>query len=67
MDPEETTCLDCGAPIDLEGAGVYVIIDEDALCAECASRRGGVYDSGDDRWTIEPTVADLPDERRPHP
>lgn len=33
------------------------------LCFDCAVRRGGVYDSEEDRWTTAPNVADLPQER----
>jgi hypothetical protein len=61
-------CWECGAPVAPGADGAYVFgEDEDRiLCQEWPKRRGGEYDAVHDRWTREPDVADLPDERRPH-
>lgn len=59
-------CIDCGALIAPGPDRAYALSDEAFLCFECAVRRGGIYDSDQDRWVVEPDVADEPDERRPH-
>jgi len=64
---ELTDCCDCGAVIEAEAERPFTVSDDEVLCFECAVRRGGVYDAAEDRWTVAPDVADLPDERRPHP
>ncbi len=45
---------------------VYAYGPSGLLCHACARRRGGVYDAERERWTVEPDLTDLPDERRPH-
>jgi len=71
MNPEDwsepTPCCDCGAPIFPDVDRTFACGPDAYLCFECAERRGGVYDAEEDRWTVAPRTADLPDERRPHP
>jgi hypothetical protein len=64
---EPTVCCDCGASIWPEVARAFACSPEAYLCFECAERRGGVFDATEERWIVAPNVADLPDERRPHP
>ena len=64
---ELAECCDCGATIAPTTDRAFVIQDTAVLCFDCAVKRGGVYDGREDRWTVPPRVADLPDERRPHP
>ena len=64
-DEDETdVCASCGTPIEERG---FTYGPSGALCFACARERGGVYDAERDRWEVEPDLADLPDERRPHP
>ena len=51
-------CADCGAAIE-EESRVFGFGAEAVLCWACALRRGGAYDSEEDRWTIAPSVTDL--------
>lgn len=59
-------CWECGEPIP-RAADAYWFNPDGALCLVCASRRGGEYDAGHDRWLRLPDTGDLPDERRQHP
>lgn len=59
-------CFDCGATVSVHGTATYVVGDGTVLCIDCAMKRGGIYDELRDQWTQQPSVADLPDERRPH-
>ena len=56
-------CADCGAPAP-EESRVFGFGAEAVLCWECALRRGGAYDSEEDRWTIAPSVTDLLERER---
>jgi hypothetical protein len=60
-------CCDCGATLSGETDRPFAMSDDDFLCFECAVRRGGVFDTMQERWIVSPNVADLPDERRAHP
>ncbi len=60
-------CWACGASIAPEIDRAFAISDDAFLCFECALERGGKFNDEEDRWTLPPNVADLPDERRPHP
>jgi hypothetical protein len=64
---ELTTCIDCGDEIDPATDDAFPVGETGYLCLKCAVRRGGSFDPEEDRWTTPPDVADLPDERRPHP
>jgi len=58
-------CARCGMTIESAGferAFAYGLTE--VLCFECARALGGVYDAETEGWTVEPDVADLPDERR---
>jgi hypothetical protein len=59
-------CHHCGATIARGDVRSYVVNETVVLCENCATLRGGVYEAMHDRWTIDPDVSDLPDERRPH-
>ena len=58
-----TPCADCGAPME-EETRVFGFGPDAVLCWTCALRRGGAYDSEEDRWTVEPSVIDLLDRER---
>jgi hypothetical protein len=45
----------------------YAVGPETYLCFACAERRGGAYDSDEDRWVTPPNETGIPDERRAHP
>ena len=57
-------CADCGHELD-QASERCCSIGELELCSTCAGRRGGTYDSDQDRWTQLPDVADLLEPRRP--
>ncbi len=61
------TCSDCGAELWPDVDRAFASGPNIYLCFECAERRGGVYDSDEDRWTVAPDVSGIADERRPHP
>jgi hypothetical protein len=73
MNPRQPTiddasfCIGCGAEMWPALDRAFACGPDAFLCFECAERRGGVYEADEDRWTEAPDVADLPDERRPHP
>lgn len=56
-------CADCGVPVEQEER-VFGFGAEAVLCWKCALRRGGAYDSEEDRWTIAPSVTDLLERER---
>jgi hypothetical protein len=69
-----TVCADCGAEIDPSRDPDYPFGvdsgDEYTLCGVCAARRGGVFDTGLDRWAVMPDLSDLTNAlvtHRPHP
>ncbi len=64
---EWVPCNVCGAVIQPSADRGFTYGERGVLCWECAIRRGGSYDSDEDRWSTAPDVVDLPDERRPHP
>jgi hypothetical protein len=53
------SCVDCGAEITPASDRGYSFGTRGVLCMECALRRGGEYDSGDDRWVQSPDLAGL--------
>jgi hypothetical protein len=59
---ELTTCADCGATVSASAEPCYGFGAQGFVCFECALRRGGSYDSDQDRWSIPPDVADLQSE-----
>ncbi len=61
-----TICADCGLDTGLDDSRAFEVTDDEVLCWACALRRGGVFDAEQERWTVPPDLADLPDERRPH-
>jgi hypothetical protein len=60
-------CIDCSAELSPEGDRGFALSDDSYLCFTCAMRRGGNYDYAQERWVVEPNVADEPDQRRAHP
>lgn len=70
MAPDENEiddrCASCGTPLTVGAERSYAFGPSGMLCEACATRRGGVYDAERDRWVVEPDLAGLPDERRPH-
>lgn len=63
MDEQETAeltiCIECGAEVWPERDRSYLLSEEDALCYECARKRGGAYDELSDRWARAPNLAGL--------
>ena len=53
---ELSRCIECGADVWPERERSYLISDDDVLCYECATRRGGAYDELHDRWTARPDL-----------
>jgi recombinational DNA repair protein (RecF pathway) len=64
---ELTDCCDCGATIVPATDRAFALNDNEFLCFDCAVRRGGAFDAAQERWTVPPDVANVPDERRAHP
>ena len=56
---EFVSCLDCGASVAPAVDRVFPVGCEDVICMECALKRGGIYDEGEDRWETEPQIDDL--------
>jgi hypothetical protein len=52
-------CMECGKTVDLEGERCFAITDEVVLCYTCSVRRGGAYDSADDKWVVAPRLGNL--------
>ncbi len=50
-------CLLCGEDIDAEDVRNYYPSASTVVCAQCARRCGGVYDSERERWAVLPQVA----------
>lgn len=59
-------CASCGVELAPATERGYAFGESGVLCYACATRRGGVYDAVQDRWSREPDLSGLPDERRPH-
>ena len=66
-----TVCAECGSEIDPSRDPAYPFADtwgdDYTLCGVCAARRGGVYDTDLDRWSIMPDITGLFVTHRPHP
>lgn len=60
-------CASCGSPVQVALERAFAFGESGVLCHACARSRGGVYDAARECWSVEPDVAGLPDERRPHP
>jgi len=60
-------CVDCGHSVDPAFDRSFAITDEILLCHACAVRRGGVYDSDDERWAAAPSLDGITEERSPPP
>ena len=54
-----SSCTDCGALIDPDGARSFTFGEQGVLCWSCAIRRGGSYDAKRERWTTKPSTANL--------
>ena len=52
-------CADCGDELDPDMDRGYALGPDAVLCFRCASQRGGTWDESQERWVIEPDVADL--------
>lgn len=59
-----TDCADCGARILAGSEPGYDFGEGAMLCSSCARRRGGSFDSRQERWVQPPDVADLLEEPR---
>jgi hypothetical protein len=56
---DQTSCADCGALISRAGERGFAFGESEVLCFACAERRGGSYDSDEDRWTRSPSLSGL--------
>ncbi len=56
---EEVVCASCGTLFSIAEERGFGFGEDLALCFDCATQRGGVYDEETDRWTTEPNVADI--------
>ena len=55
-------CADCGAEIRAEAQEGFTFGTRGVLCLQCAERRGGSYDAGQDRWTTSPDLQGLEED-----
>ena len=51
-------CVACGTGV-LPCDRTYAIGNEDLLCFACSTAREGYYDEHEERWIVDPYVADL--------
>ncbi len=58
---ETLSCAACGSAVDTR-ASAYVYGADGALCFDCAVKRGGAYNAGEDHWYRVPDVSDLPSD-----
>lgn len=56
---DETSCADCGAVISRSLERGFAFGESGVICFACAERRGGAYDSDEDRWTRAPSLSGL--------
>ena len=54
-----SSCADCGALIDPDGARSYTFGEQGVLCWSCAIRRGGSYSAEQEVWTTAPGLTGL--------
>jgi len=66
MEPEDREALDvcslCGAVLSANAERAFVFGTGNALCAACATARGGRYDAERDAWEVAPDLGGLADE-----
>jgi hypothetical protein len=58
-------CADCGAEVSPATERGFAFGDSAVLCFACAERRGGSYDSDEDRWTRAPSLSGLASREDP--
>jgi hypothetical protein len=58
-DADVVSCADCGEVVSVSEEVLYPFGYDGVLCLSCARRRGGAYDSAEDRWLAVPRVEDL--------
>jgi len=59
FDEDVEACAECGAVIAPDTDAAFRFGEDRALCFECAVRRHGEYDEGEDRWTVPPDLSGL--------
>jgi hypothetical protein len=59
---EPRRCAQCGASVLSESERAFEFGDENLLCWECATARGGRYDEAADAWEPTPDLGGLSDE-----
>ena len=52
-------CTECGASLWEDDDRAFSFAPRAYLCEECATQRGGVYDSEQETWTTPPDVSDI--------
>lgn len=53
-------CIECGSTIDPVADRPFAITDEIVLCYACSLRRGGEYDTVQEKWSKAPRLEGLP-------
>ncbi len=61
----EAPCAECGALLVAAVDRGFAFAEAGVLCFECALKRGGRFDAEEERWTVDPRVADLLRDYRP--
>ncbi|MBM4336486.1 MAG: hypothetical protein FJ108_11330 [Deltaproteobacteria bacterium] len=56
---DQVACADCGAQISRAAERGFAFGEDSVLCFACAERRGGSYDSDEDRWTSAPSLSGI--------
>jgi len=64
IDEDQGRCSDCGQPLPLAAERCCSLSEITTLCWDCALRRGGIYDSDQDRWSVLPDAGDLEESAR---
>ena len=59
---EASVCAACGAAVLSDSERAFEFGDENVLCWECATARGGRYDEARDAWERPPDLQGLGDE-----
>ena len=60
IDIDESVCADCGTRVDPSREPTFAITEEVVLCLTCSTRRGGVWDPVQEKWTTAPRLENLP-------
>lgn len=56
---EGTECAECGEPVERRADAGFPFGEELVLCFECATKRGGIFDTELDKWVAFPKLDGL--------